>query len=97
MIYTQTTEKQFAILDTRIKELERHSGRRGILLETLRIAQELFGFLDKEVLRYIAIRLKLPLSHVYGVASFYSFFRLDKPGEHVVKVCHGTPCHLEGA
>jgi bidirectional [NiFe] hydrogenase diaphorase subunit len=60
-------------------------------------AQESFGYLEEEVLLYIARQLKLPLSRVYGVASFYHLFSLKPSGVHSCVVCLGTACYVKGA
>ncbi len=68
------------------------------LIETLHSIQESFGYLDEDALRYVATTLRLPLSRVYGVATFYQFFRLKPKGEHhTCVICVGTACHLKGA
>ncbi|MEM2099161.1 MAG: NAD(P)H-dependent oxidoreductase subunit E [Candidatus Bathyarchaeia archaeon] len=74
----------------------KHAYNPSSLLEILHKAQELYGYLDHDSLMYIAQYLKLPPSHVYGVATFYSFFRLKAPGEHVVTGCLGTACYVKG-
>jgi bidirectional [NiFe] hydrogenase diaphorase subunit len=78
------------------KVLEEHNYKESALLEILHRAQEIYGFLDKDVLIDIAGSLNLPLSHVYGVITFYSFFKLRKPGEHIVTGCLGTACYVKG-
>jgi len=65
-------------------------------LEILHRAQEIYGYLDKDLLMDIAGSLNLPPSKVYGVATFYSFFKLRKPGQHVVTSCLGTACYVKG-
>ena len=86
--------------DTRLLSLEKaiiqHQYRKDVLLEILHNAQELYGYLDKDLLLYISKSLNLPPSHVYGVATFYNFFRLKKPGTHVVTFCLGTACFVKG-
>jgi len=86
--------------DTRLLSLEKaiiqHQYRKDALLEILHNAQELYGYLDKDLLLYISKSLNLPSSHVYGVATFYNFFRLKKPGTHVVTFCLGTACFVKG-
>jgi bidirectional [NiFe] hydrogenase diaphorase subunit len=67
------------------------------LIETLHAVQESFGYLDLDSLKYVAQSLQIPLSHVYGVATFYHFFNLKPPGEHTCVVCMGTACYIEGA
>jgi bidirectional [NiFe] hydrogenase diaphorase subunit len=66
------------------------------LLEVLHAAQELFGFLEIDVLIYVGRCLKVPASRVYGVATFYNFFSLKPRGEHTCVVCMGTACYVKG-
>lgn len=65
-------------------------------MEILHKAQDIYGYLDKDLLLDIANSLNLPPSQVYGVATFYSYFKLKKPGEHVVTGCLGTACYVKG-
>ncbi|AFM23083.1 bidirectional hydrogenase complex protein HoxE [Desulfomonile tiedjei] len=67
------------------------------LIETLHAVQEHFGFLDLEALKYVAGALHVPLSQVYGVATFYHYFTMKPPGEHTCVVCKGTACYIGGA
>lgn len=87
--------------DSRTKLLDaamkRHQHRGDALLEVLHAAQELFGSLDKDLLRYVARGLKLPPSRVYGVATFYHFFSFVPQGRHACTVCTGTACYVKGA
>jgi bidirectional [NiFe] hydrogenase diaphorase subunit len=77
--------------------MRRHGYKPDALIETLHTTQESFGFLDEESLRYIAAALHVPLSRVYGVATFYQSFTLKPRGtHHTCVVCTGTACHLKG-
>ncbi len=67
------------------------------LIETLHSVQESFGYLETDSLEYVAESLELPLSHVYGVATFYHFFKMRPPGKHTCVVCMGTACYIGGA
>src|ERR1044071_4147694 len=87
-------DKRFKMLDTHMK---RHQHKADALIEVLHKAQELFGYLDNDLLLSIAHRLKLPPSRVYGVATFYHFFSLEPKAQHTCVVCLGTPCYLKGA
>jgi bidirectional [NiFe] hydrogenase diaphorase subunit len=87
-------DKRLKILDVAMK---RHQFQPDALIEVLHKAQELFGFLDTGVLRYVARGLKLPPSRVYGVATFYHLFSLRPQGEHSCVVCMGTACFVKGA
>lgn len=74
-----------------------HGNEPHALIETLHTVQESFGFLDVDALKYVAESLHVPLSIVYGVATFYHFFSLKPPGEHTCVVCMGTACYIGGA
>lgn len=67
------------------------------LIEELHRLQERRGWLDRDSLRQVAAQLRLPLSHVVGVASFYHLFLLQKPTAHRCAVCLGTACFVRGA
>lgn len=67
------------------------------LIETLHTVQEAFGYLEDDSLRYVAKALNVPLSKVYGVATFYHYFTLKPQGEHACVVCTGTACYIKGA
>ncbi len=67
------------------------------MVPVLQRAQEMLGYLPSETLEAIAHGLKIPLSRVYGVATFYSQFHLSPRGKHTIKVCVGTACHVRGA
>ncbi len=86
-------DKRRTMLENALKE---HNYQESALLEILHRAQEIYGYLDRDLLFDIAGSLHLPPSHVYGVATFYNFFKLRKPGEHVVTGCLGTACYVKG-
>jgi bidirectional [NiFe] hydrogenase diaphorase subunit len=94
-------EKDTASCDRRYKTLDmtlkRNRYQPDALIEVLHKAQESFGYLEPEVLQYIARQLKLPLSQVYGVATFYHLFSLKPSGAHNCVVCLGTACYVKGA
>ncbi|MBX7103962.1 MAG: NAD(P)H-dependent oxidoreductase subunit E [Gemmataceae bacterium] len=69
----------------------------GDLMAVLHRTQAEFGYLDRGALGFVARALRLPLSRVYGVASFYHNFRLTPHGRHEIIVCTGTACHIAGA
>ena len=78
------------------------SKRKGSLGELLTIMEETqeaseFKFLDDASLEYISSSVKVPLSQIYGVATFYSFFNLKPQGKHTIIVCRGTACHTKGS
>jgi len=77
--------------------LEEHSAEPSSLIPILQTAQKKFGYLPRDVIENIAEYLELPVSKIYGVATFYAQFRFEPLGEHMVRVCHGTACHVKGA
>jgi len=77
--------------------LDEHRGTDGSLIQVLHAAQSTFGYLSDEVQAVVAEELGLPPSMVRGVVTFYSFFRTEPRGEHVISVCTGTACHVKGA
>lgn len=87
-------DKRLVMLDAYIKKQQY---RKDALIEILHTAQDLYGYLDRDIMLYVSKVLSLPTSHVYGVATFYNFFKLRKPGTHVVTVCLGTACYVKGA
>jgi bidirectional [NiFe] hydrogenase diaphorase subunit len=87
-------DQRFKILDGTMK---RYQYRQDALIEILHKAQELFGYLENDLLLYLAYTLKLPPSQVYGVATFYHFFSLKPQGVHTCVVCMGTACYIKGA
>ncbi len=89
-----TKDKRWKLVETTAR---RYGHASHALIETLHTVQECFGFLDETSLRYVAGLLRLPLSKVYGVATFYHFFTLKPPGEHTCVVCMGTACYIKGA
>lgn len=66
------------------------------LIEVLHSVQEAFGHLPVDAMARVAASLRVPLSTVYGVATFYAHFTLRPPGRHVCEVCTGTACHIGG-
>jgi len=71
-------------------------GQTGALIPVLQQAQGLIGYLPLPVLRSIARDMRVSLSEVYGIASFYSFFTMVPRGKYVVSVCMGTSCYVRG-
>ena len=74
--------------------LNRHRGEPDALITALEEIQSRYGYLAADHLRYLSRELGFPLARIYGIATFYNFFRLTPPGENVVRVCRGTACHV---
>jgi NADH-quinone oxidoreductase subunit E len=77
--------------------LEQYRTQRGAVIPVLQKAQEIYGWLPKEVLKVISEEMGVPLSQIYGVVTFYSQFYLSRRGRHIVRQCDGTACHVKGA
>ena len=69
----------------------------GTLINVLHKAQEIFGYLPIEVQSFIADKLGVPYSKVYGVVTFYNFFSMEPRGKYVINICMGTACYVKGA
>ncbi|HHF53114.1 MAG TPA: NADH-quinone oxidoreductase subunit NuoE [candidate division WOR-3 bacterium] len=79
------------------REIIRYRRKPGPLIQVLHRAQEIFGYLPKEVQFFVAKELNVPLSSVYGVVTFYNFFRTEPVAKHIINICMGTACHVKGA
>lgn len=77
--------------------IAKHKSERGCLMPILHEAQEIYGYLPAEVQQIIADELNIPLSEVYGVATFYTQFSLQPKGKHRISVCLGTACYVKGS
>ena len=75
--------------------LEKYKNRKGNLIPLLQGTQDIYGFLPKEAFARINEATGLKLNEMYGVATFYAQFRLVPAGKHIVKMCHGTACHVQ--
>lgn len=90
---TTAAEKQ-----KRLEELlAQYKGTKGATIPVLQKAQEIFGYLPKDVLITISRELDVPISKIYGVVTFYAQFHLEPRGEHIIRSCQGTACHVRGA
>lgn len=94
MCKNQAADTMFKDLEVFIDSLPT---KEGSLIAVLHKAQEMFGYLPKEVQIFVAKKLEIPVSKVYGVITFYSFFTTEPRGENVVNVCLGTACFVRGS
>jgi len=79
--------------------ISRNAGKPGMLLTSMEEIQEAneYKFLDQQSMEHLSYRTKVPLSQIYSVATFYSFFNLKPQGKHTIIVCRGTACHTKGS
>ncbi len=87
-------DKRWRMVDTTMR---RNGFASHALIETLHSVQDSFGYLDDASMQYVAGSLNLPLSKVYGVATFYHLFTLKPKGKHTCVICTGTACYIKGA
>jgi NADH-quinone oxidoreductase subunit E len=93
---TETLSKELVEIDTVIaKHRGQHGELLGILEETQLLNEQ--QYLSEDVLNHVALRTGVPLSRVYNVVTFYSFFNLKPQGRHKITVCRGTACHTKGS
>lgn len=78
------------------KLLDQYRNYKGGLIPVLQEAQNIYGYLPKEVLQRIAEELNMPFSKVYGVVTFYAQFHLTPRGKNIIRICLGTACHVRG-
>jgi NADH:ubiquinone oxidoreductase subunit E len=77
--------------------LDQYRSQRGAIIPVLQKAQEIYGWLPRPVLEAVATVMRVPLSRIYGVVTFYAQFYLTRRGRHIVRQCDGTACHVRGA
>lgn len=94
MCKNKLTEEKFSELDSFI---DSQKDVQGALIGTLHKAQEIFGYLPKEIQLHVSRKLKIPAAKVNGVVTFYSYFSETPKGEHIISVCMGTACFVRGS
>lgn len=87
---TQVTQEAAQII-------EKYKGRERGIVELLQEISAEFSYLPEQIIKQISRELKVPLTQIYSVATFYKSFKLIPPGEHYIYVCTGTTCHVRGA
>ena len=87
-------KEKFEALQQVIDELRNEP---GALMPIMQRAQDIFGYLPEEVQNYIAKELDIPVSDIYGVATFYAQFNLEPKGKYIISVCMGTACYVKGS
>jgi len=90
---TDLSEEQKTVLDKIVTE---NRDKPGATMVVLTLTQEQLGYVSPAMQQYLAKALGVPLSHIYGVLTFYSFFRMSPIGRHKVSICMGTACYVRG-
>jgi bidirectional [NiFe] hydrogenase diaphorase subunit len=98
---TSALDADITKTDPRIKlitaKIKKENFKPDALIEILHTAQNVYGYLPMNVLKYITKSLHLPPSRVFSTVTFYHFFSLKSKGEHTCLVCTGTACYVKGA
>ena len=76
--------------------LLKYEGKKGALIPVLQEIQALYNYLPKDILEYVAEKMNIPISQIYGLVTFYSQFHLNPRGRNIIRVCQGTACHVRG-
>lgn len=77
--------------------IEKFQGKKGATIPLLQEVQGVEGYLKRETMQYVSSKTGIKVADMYGVATFYSMFRLKPQGRHIIRVCKGTACHVSGA
>ncbi len=91
---TEQVSVDLSLID---KLIAKYSNKRGALIPILQGTQDIFGYIPREAFEKINQETGIKLSDMYGVATFYAQFRLHPVGKNIIKVCHGTACHVQNA
>lgn len=75
----------------------KYRGKKGVSIPLLADIQKTVGYIAEEAVEYVSRKLDLPAAELYGVATFYAMFRMQPEGKHVVRLCRGTACHVQGS
>ena len=95
VVETMAREKaSFAVIDAIV---HKHNVQPGAVIPVLQEIQETYGYVPLVAIERIAENMGIPASEIFGIVTFYGQFRLEPVGENLIKVCHGTACHLSGA
>lgn len=86
-------DQRYVTLD---KILSRYRHTTGKIIPVLQETQDVFGYIPEDAIKKIADALNIPSSEIYGVATFYGQFHLQARGKHIIRVCTGTACHVQG-
>ncbi len=90
-------EQKLAQLKDFIAQTQTDEHPDSFLIAVLHKAQELYGYLSVPVMDEVAQEMGIPTAHIWGVATFYHYFNLTPPGQHVISICLGTACYVRGA
>ncbi len=79
------------------KIVEPYRGKKEMVIPVLQEVQDHFGYLPRPAMEQVSLRMRIPLSRLYGVATFYAQFKMKPRGRYIIRVCKGTACHIQGS
>ncbi|MCL2801532.1 MAG: NAD(P)H-dependent oxidoreductase subunit E [Treponema sp.] len=91
------TEVDYTFPKELLSFIEEWKAKPGSLIMILHKTQEIFGYVSRPAAEQLSVLTSIPLARIYGVITFYHFFKTTKPGKHRISVCLGTACYLKGA
>ncbi|MFO7782875.1 MAG: NAD(P)H-dependent oxidoreductase subunit E, partial [Spirochaetia bacterium] len=91
------TQEEVRLPDELMEFIEEWREKPGNLIMILHRTQEVYGFVPRKIAVELSRVLDIPLAKIYGVVTFYNFFKTNKPGRNRMQVCMGTACYLKGA
>ena len=95
---TLSAAKTVFDVETRLAPIvEKYRGKEGIAIPLLADVQREIGYVAEEAVEYVGVKLGIPAAELFGVATFYAMFRFQPQGKHVVRLCRGTACHVQGS
>jgi len=77
--------------------VEPYLGKKEMVIPVMQKVQEHFGYLPRPAMEHVARRMRIPLSRLYGVTTFYAQFKMKPRGRYIIRVCKGTACHIQGS
>ncbi len=77
--------------------VEPYLGRKEMVIPVLQKVQNHFGYLPRSAMEHVSKRMRIPLSRLYGVSTFYAQFKMKPRGRYIIRVCKGTACHIQGS
>lgn len=93
--------KKITLSESKVKAIreicQAYGNDKGEVINVLHKVQGAFGYLPESVQEVVAHALNMPVAHVYGIVTFYSFFSMVPKGEHPISICMGTACYVRGA
>lgn len=92
----KSSEEKVQITPELMAFIEEWKSKPGNLIMVLHRVQQTYGYIPRNLTFEIASILKIPLAKIYGVITFYNFFKTEKPGRNIIQVCLGTACYLRG-